>query len=237
MDLTLTNLSTAALPAVLNRETIDLCRETQRFSELLQRHGYNVKSFTPASVLHFDALEQKQRASILDQFQKYSGLCFEAEQQGVTFRDNRQMTTHILKKIGMVAPKDFYDRLELEDIVEIYDLNGVQIFRNFTFYEYCTYTLVELISYPWYELLERHSSVTESIGGHIMAVLGDCHDTIPSTVPFHSVRELFSEERRLFGSRFKFFAPLFAGPGQKKGFICSGALSEIPHDPQTIAFI
>ncbi len=237
METLLPHLSSAARAIPLNRETIQICQQMDRFVTLLRKHGYEAKSYRDSSVIHFNSLEQTQRETIFRQFQKYSDLCAEVDSQDFSFRASKELTARILKKIGVVAPVNFFDTLDQGDIVEIYDANGVQVFRNFDFYEHCTYTLLDLVSYPWYELLERHESITGIIGGHIQTIMGNCNETVPSTVPVHSMREIFSEEKRMFYSKFKYFAPLFSGPGKKTGFICSGALSHIPEAHDNVVFM
>lgn len=222
----------------LNNETAEICTEIDLFIGLLNKHAYRAKGYSLASIQHFDSLEKMQQENILKQFRKYSELCFELSLNGVSFHDNKKLTNMVLKKIGMVGPKNFCETLESEDIVEIYNTDGVQIFRSFSFYDYCSYNLLDLISYPWYELLERHTSITESIADHIKIVLAsDCNNAITSNVPLHSIRELFSEEQNVFTSRFNFFAPLFVGAGSKTGFICSGRLQNISHSPGSIKFL
>jgi hypothetical protein len=222
----------------LNPETISICTQIDAFTGLLRKHGQTVKGYTPSGVQHFNSLEKSQRETILRQFQAYSELCIQADAEGISLRDNKELSMSILKKLGVASPKNFFEHLEEQDIVEIYNTEGVQIFRNFVFYAHCSYTLLELLSHPWYELLERHGSMTKIIGEHIQVVLGDGNETIPSTVPAHTMRELFSEENRMFTSRFKHFAPLFAGAGKKTGFICSGSLSHIPQEsPATVTFM
>jgi hypothetical protein len=218
-------------------EAAALCAELEKFSWLLARHGYQTLAYNPSAVKHFESLPETQRSAILRQFRQYASLCEAVEDAQVSFRSGPDLARYVVSGLGLNGPKSFFELLGSEDIVEVYNSDGVQIFRNFVFYEHCSYTLLEIISYPWYELLERHEAVTREIGEHIGRVLGECNDVIPSTVRAHTMREIFSEEKRMFISQFDRFAPLFAGPGQKAGFICSGKLSYVPHEPDSLTFL
>src|ERR1700722_7850089 len=41
------------------------------------------------------------------------------------------------------------DYLEKEHLIEIYDQDGVQLYRNFAFFRYCSYSLLELALIDW----------------------------------------------------------------------------------------
>jgi hypothetical protein len=218
-------------------ESAALCAELDKFLGLLARHGIQARAYTPAAVRHYESLPEAQRKTILHQFRQYAGLCEAVEDADISFRSGPDLARYVVGGLGMKGPRNFFELIGGEDIVEVYNTEGVQIFRNFVFYEHCSYTLLELISHPWYELLERHASITNEIGKLIGLVLGDCNQMIPSTVGPHTMREIFSEEQRMFVAQFDRFAPLFSGAGKKAGFICSGKLSYVPHDPEGVAFI
>jgi hypothetical protein len=220
-----------------NSETAAICAELDQFVGFLAKYGHRARPYREGSIAHFNSLEPIQRRTILANFRAYADLCASIESAGVSFKNIPDLARFVVGKLGLNGPRSFFEGLGSENIVEIYNSEGVQVFRNFVFYDFCSYTLLDLISYPWFELLERHASVNEKIGKLIAEVMGDCNDVIADTLGPHNMRELFSEEKRIFRAQFVCFAPLFEGPGVKKGFICSGRLSFIPHDPQAVSFI
>lgn len=221
----------------LHAETTAICAELTCFVTFLGKHGHLARAYRPSSVARFDSLPPQQRQTILAEFRNYAGLCASIESEGISFEDSPALASAIVNKIGLHGPRSFFENLGSDDLVEIYNSAGIQIFRNFVFYDFCTYSLLDLISYPWFELLERHSAVNEAIAEHIALVMGDCNDVVPSTIAPHNVRELFSEEQRMFVAQFGSFAPLFGGAGQKNGFICSGKLRFVTHNPEGVTFL
>ncbi len=67
-----------------------------------------------------------------------------------------------MRELGLTFPSDFLSRLQRDDVVEAYNMNRMQIFRNMRFMEISTYSLLEVLSYEWTQLFERSSHITQS---------------------------------------------------------------------------
>ncbi|MES2768531.1 MAG: hypothetical protein V4596_05230 [Bdellovibrionota bacterium] len=150
---------------------------------------------------------------------------------------NQEMTKNILEFMKYRTNTDIIDSISEDDIVEIYNLDCIQIFRNFKFYETTTYSLSDLISFDWSELYYRPSQVSQKIQKHITAVLQNSDDSITydmSDVPTHMIKEIKASPIQLCEIRFKKIAPITNNIGKRTGLIVTceakSMLSDLSHE-------
>lgn len=73
----------------------------------------------------------------------------------------KRMAEIALKKLGYQLSDKFFSELRTGDVVEFYDPDMMQVYRNLEFFKYCSYNLIDLISLEWYELYERPSQILQ----------------------------------------------------------------------------
>lgn len=61
-----------------------------------------------------------------------------------------------LSKCALTVPSDLIGNLNDEDLIEVYDQNLNQVFRNLRFFSVSSYSLIDLLHKPLPELFERH---------------------------------------------------------------------------------
>lgn len=73
-------------------------------------------------------------------------------------RFEKDFFLRFLASAGLRAPSDdFLDRIQDGDLIEIYDINCTQIYRSWSLFNVCSYTLPELLVYSFDVLYERPS--------------------------------------------------------------------------------
>lgn len=143
-----------------------------------------------------------------------------------------------MRSLQLSSPKDCLDNVKSGDLIEGYDLNRMQVFRNLQFMEYSNYSLIEILAFEWPMLFERSQAITEKMITFCDETLWSKNQTIPFNVPTHYMRELQTEHRQLYEIRFKNISPLFSGPDKPFGILGTCDCKLLKADPNdNLAFI
>ena len=114
----------------LFRESISL------FEELLERIANIPKRPIPDHVWDiFAQLDEEQRAAAIEQISSYTELLAEAVAEGISLMADKRLAWFAMKKLKLTPPSDLLELIEEDDCVEVYNVNGIQIFRSLTFYK------------------------------------------------------------------------------------------------------
>lgn len=125
------------------------------------------------------------------------------------FDINLRSAWNAVKQNNLVICSDIFDKIDREDIIEIWDLEGRQLFRSFHALRYFSYTIEELMSYPFYELFERDLEIEAAYAGEFVRVLkGEVQSTYKLDIPTHVVREKMSARKNVSMVTPKYVSPL-----------------------------
>jgi hypothetical protein len=187
----------------LRRLILDLC-------EVLKTFGLDIKPDTEASWIHFASLSETKQHTILEGFKSYSSFLHRYIDEGRDPTDSKELVFKSIKHLGLHLPEGADDLVRDDYIVEIYSLEGYQLFRNFKFLDCVSYSLSELLVYEWPELFRRPGIVTDTIIGHFIKFSQhEILNPIPSGCPLHVIEEIFSEDKNKALIDQKEFVPLF----------------------------
>lgn len=126
----------------------------------------------------FMALPEDRQEQILGSFEKYVGVCVETVAGGWSLRDDAQVLWRMFKALRVHPCGELMNAFDPGDVIEIYDTDFTQVYRNLAFFSVCSYTLDELLSRPFFELFRRDEKVTgelikigaQMIGGQLDGV-------------------------------------------------------------------
>ena len=122
---------------------------------------------------------------------------------------NLRSAWNAVKNNNLVICSDIFDKIDKEDIIEIWDLEGRQIFRSFHALRYFSYTIEELTSYPFYELFERSIEIEAAYAAEFVRILkGEVQATYQLQIPPHIVRERISVRKNTSIITPKYVSPL-----------------------------
>jgi len=141
--------------------------------------------------------------------------------------DDREFFRLSMRTMGLTFPKDFTDHIRTSDLIEGYNMNRLQIFRNMRFMEISGYSLLEILSMEWTVLYDRPRAITERMISLCDNVLWEANRTIVFDVPAHYIRELRSIDRNVYEIKFKHLTPLFIGPNQPFGMLGTSSIEFI----------
>jgi hypothetical protein len=186
------------------------------FSRLLSRFGcQTIPLGRPESVQRYLGLPLDRRIVISERFHTYRSVCESVAQSGQSLRDSSIILWKMLSRLKFRPGTDLFDKLDQDDVIEIYDSSSVQIFRNLRFFEICSYSLLEVFTFELWELYRRDMAITNALVQTVTGVFSNkTRTSVPAGVPDHTVEEIFSEAKRKYFIRQKFIAPLFDSNNQ-----------------------
>lgn len=197
-----------------------------RFQKLLRDHGGDVEIDSKASREAWLMLPEEVKMAVLKGFSFYLDICEDTVRAGISLRDNYGLLSHSLKKANLFTIEDVSSYITNDNIVEVYNLDHVQLFRSINFFDLCNYSLLDLLARQWFELFERLESVTN-------ANLEEINLTVKGgklrrmTVGPHLLKELDSNLRGVFDFNLLYCCPVFAAPGVTGGYLLIDTVKEI----------
>ncbi len=221
------NLSaTKALQANNPLQTEAIFSAISRFQALLKEYEIEVKAENASGIELWNKLNDSQRTEIEANFTKYLDLLLELHEGGISLRDNKAVFSHLLTRFGLGLSTFDINLIENDHMVEAYSLDNVQIFRSINFFDYCNYTMLELLSCEWFVLYERLESVTKKMMEELKLCL-EAGKAIRLNVPAHIMQERFSVPRGVFKLQHQFCFPLFDQDHRLSGYAASISVEEL----------
>lgn len=158
----------------------------------------------------FRSYPKETQRDCLNRAQLYLEICQTTLNNGGSLSDTSKLLWYAIRKLGLIPSDDLFEYIENSNVVEIYDSNGVQIFRNHRFFDICSYDFPELFTYSWPELYERDDSIDSMIMGYATQIYNkECETTISvEDIPYHKMREKFSPEGFMMEMQERHFSPL-----------------------------
>lgn len=123
--------------------------------KLGEQIGVRIIGYRNPSLPLFRSLPSSAQAKIIEELKCYLQVCELTASAGHKLNDSRQLLWYGLRSLGYVPPSDLFDKITDQMVVEIHDPELHQVFRNFVFYQYCSYSLEELHCQPWTDLYLR----------------------------------------------------------------------------------
>ena len=147
----------------------------------------------------FMGLSPQRRRTIIEQLRNYTAILSAASKDGISLIGEKRLAWFAMRLLKLVPPSGFLDLIDDGDYFEIYNADGLQIFRNLEFYKLISYTIAEIAVYRWDQLYSRaahcHSQIVE-----LCFKRGFSGDKTPYqiTVEDHETCEAMSKEARMF---------------------------------------
>lgn len=171
-------------------------------------------------------LSENTLTRILNDIQFYIDLFNELKFEKNPSDFNKDLLLAGLKYLNLYALDDVVSKVSHEDIVEIYDMNGVQKFRNLTFHKFCSYDLITLYSQPYFELYSRSSHINDQLMAFFNFTARNAKGTIPFSVGPHILSETFGDKSKKFKVWPKLASPLKDEAGETKAILISNFCQE-----------
>jgi hypothetical protein len=210
------------------------------FASLLREHGADAEIDSAAARLAWAGLPEPAKLATFRGFSHYVQNCEDLTSAGISLRDNYSFLMHTMKRAGLFTQENIQSFLTNQNIVEVYDLNHIQIFRTINFFDLCNYSLLDLLAREWFVLYERLSSVSELSMREFQLCLAS-GKLRRLTIPVHLLKERDSNPRGVFRFDFQFCCPLYSAPDVCGGYLLTENVTELelyaPGEETKISFI
>lgn len=129
--------------------------ESLRAVSYISQSNKYIRPFVNESLPYFSAHSEIGKSAILANLRLFNQVCENVVASGESVLDSRVMLWHVLRLLDFIFPSDLFDYITSDHLVEVYDFNNIQIFRNLKFFDMTSYCLEELLCRPWIELFSR----------------------------------------------------------------------------------
>ncbi len=159
---------------------------------------------------HFEQLRPQEKTAAIESLRFFHDLCRDQVDEGQPLRDSKKFTWRALVKLGLSPQSDFLDRIESGDIVELYNDEQIQVFRNLEFFDICSYTIEELFCIEWWRLFRRDEDILKSIVLLVGELFQKKYPTgVSGPLPRHLVVECISRDKFKMDFYMKYIGPLY----------------------------
>lgn len=188
---------------------------TQQVHVCLKKENINIQASHSGAYEHFKKLGddiQSQQIALLEQ---YVEVCEDLQKEGESLCNSPLFVWKMLQKMGLKANFDIFEHIGPTDIIEIYNYQNVQVYRNLFFFQICSYSFDELLSIPWWQLFRRDDQVSQLIFANGSAIFRkDINEWIAPEIPEHLLEEIASTEMLKMNVKIKLMAPLVNKTGE-----------------------
>ena len=194
-----------------------------------------IRAFASPQLPYFSRLSLHDQAAAIQRLSQSVSVVREVLASGDSVLSSATLIWRALKELGLRPASGLFETMSEGDVVEIYDLKNIQIFRNLQFFRYCSYTLEDLYSRPWTELFVRRE---EGVTDTLLEVLSDMlsrsvRHTIVPAIGYQTTQEVNSTHEFSIKLKIKSLALLFNSKDEPAAFL---AVEEAVHLNSSLEF-
>jgi len=159
---------------------------------LLSKAGVPVRPYTKKGLAALALADEDKKQRILTDLNNWKAILQSSE---VTLDkvDEHYLAQKALKHFKFKLKKHDWAQSAADEIIEIYNPQGVQIYRSLNFFGVCGYSLLDLCVHEWWILWERPKSVINSIHNVVTSVLSGEKQDSAVNIDSHLIRETYDD--------------------------------------------
>lgn len=179
-------------------------------SELLSKEDVRVLPYRDRELPNFSNFSVENQIKTEIDLNRILEVYTEMRSEGISLRDSPKLLWRVMRRMSLTPQSDIFDKIADDDVVEIYNTEQNQIFRNIKFFEYISYSLEEVYGVNWQDATAR----PEKNARELYALCVDMFSgKIPGTVSMkdvqsHVCEETKSVERFRIHLSFKWLSPI-----------------------------
>ncbi len=207
----------------------EILKEADIFVNALKKSQYSIKTDSNNSYYKLSQLDLNKKDQILKYLKITNSISSQFFNQLNPAREEYPEKNLIYQALNFfklnLKDEQFWKEVDFTDTVEIYDVNGYQVFRTFNFFDTTGYSLMDILTNEWYVLWERPKYVMSGMLEQAADVLSGKRGFSKMNLPPHIVKEVYSGTDALdFIPRslmveFGHVCPLYKDDGRIDGFI------------------
>lgn len=196
-----------------------------------------------ASIEIFASLPMERQAQIMSNFSTYIRILSENLEPEVDRTPGVREVARLkwaLNQFGLkVKSNDVFNIVSLDDVIELYNLQGIQLYRNVRFFKVCSYNLLDLSVNSWETLYDKPSHVLEATQKLIQRLFTSGDHPIPYNIPTYLQKEKyqFVKSPKTLQVTPRYIVPLFSQTsGQPAGAFSTYSAEVIAEGEQSTRF-
>ncbi len=141
--------------------TNDFRRSCEEICQILSDYGHQVRPYQDPNLAIFGRLDCARQNQALSDIRIYLSSIYDT--RGLKKNPNlgMQFLWSSLKTYGLKCPHDFFNKISEDCIIELYDLEYKQVWRNFHFFDVCSYTIEQVFCEPWTDRYKRDEKMMQ----------------------------------------------------------------------------
>jgi len=192
------------------------CELSKQYAAFAAEAGIEVLAYHDPELPLFSKLTETAQLEILHSLKTCVQICEDTTARGKSVNDTASLLWSAVKAFNLRPPSDFFSKVTNDSVIEMHSSQGIQLFRNFNFYRYCSYSIEELYAEPWSILFSRDAQTVELMLDFLKSIyIGSCQSTADPRIPAYRAKELFSRRLYEIEVHWTWGAPLFeSGSGR-----------------------
>jgi hypothetical protein len=170
----------------------EIIQQVDLLYTLLLQAGIPARPYTPKSVQILSGLEETRKKNILRDLKNWSHILMTSG-SSLENVDERSLAGKALKYFNFKLKDHNWEETHLDEIIEIYNPEGIQLYRSLNFFKTCGYSLLDLCVNEWFILWERPRSVVEKMHAVVGTVLNGKKQDFAMNVGPHLIRETYDD--------------------------------------------
>jgi hypothetical protein len=138
-------------------------RLAESFTEMIEDEGIFIRPYANPQLIHFSRLTLEEQLDVIARIKLYVLTCVKVKEYHRSMTDNRLMVETFLNVSGMTAHPQDLNLIEDKHFIEVYNKNGMHLFRSLNIFETSSYTFEDLCCRQWHHLYERPTEAHEKI--------------------------------------------------------------------------
>ncbi len=193
----------------------------KQYADYIQRAGKSVGFLSDGHARRLlGSLKDDRKHLAINQLTNQMAVFDEVLAHSEKLTDSPKLLWRYLNKIGYRPCADIFDKIEDNDVVEVYGSDQIHIFQNFNFFDWISIPLEQILSLTWYENTKRDAEIQKALFREAYRVIsGEVKTTFSPNVPWHWIEEIDTVGLHRFEIQIKWVSPIFSNH-QTIGFIC-----------------
>lgn len=210
-----------ALDVSFSAIEIALLNDLERLAQIIRKHGYNCRAHSPKSLVNLKTLPVEKKQFLQRQVNAVLNIIlYTPAQPEIPLNEHpeRSYVEQALKMYDLETDGDFWDKLQKDDVIEVYSSENIQLFRTFNFFKISSYSLLDLLTNEWYHLWERPTFVLEALfQAYTDTMAGKYPKARQLDVARHILKEIYHDDSINFKTSSILVEPGIGCPLYEKG--------------------
>lgn len=154
----------------------------ERTAVAINTTGRQVKAYSDPAVPRFVNADDSRK--VLESLRAYVDVLESTLAAGDSLNDAKRLVWRMMQRLALTPPADFLDQFNDENVIEIYDTENLQLFRNLIFFDKLYVTVDEISTFVWPRDSKRSVKMS-SEGLRLMLLIKT--GLLRSTFPIHTM--------------------------------------------------